>query len=591
MHAISSKASLISTTFRGNVAKDGTGGAYFEDSLLSPLNLTDVSFEDNVSGEEVLGESGASALALIKTEKGYMKGVSFVGNRGFNTLVRRNAPGPTFLCQPGHYMPSDPNLPINGDFVDCERFPCAAGYFGPHSESERTNATCDGVCPPGHYCPPGTSDPLPCQSGTSNEYPHGPSEKACRPCYYGQFQPEPRSTTCSICAAGTYSSELGQAECALCPAGGYCQEAGAASALVWTACPAGTFNPEQGAKARSACKRCPAGTTQPAPGAISIDSCEACPAGTYSSDPTSPCIPCPNLLSSSIGSPTCSMCAEDYYLQGSSADLLTNPSEHCKRCPPRADCSAPNTTLESLGVPPGYWRASLLTARLYRCDDSDTCDGSSGSSKAPAVGRSLKDSIKDADRYCAAGHGGPRCELCLEQGHYFSAERDRCVACPDSATRFAIIGVAAVGAVIVLAVVSAVSADDSPLRVPAFSRIARRLSLMRATTGIQAKAKVVISFYQISATLGVVYGVRLHTDFTGAPEAFKREPPTPHPLYPLAPPHQVGPPSLATSPSTLLTSATPPLASARCPPGSSSPPFGRSPSCSRWPSPAPSMKA
>ena len=86
-------------------------------------------------------------------------------------------------------------------------------------------------------------------------------------------------------------------------------------------------------------------------------------------------------------------------------DVFQNPTEHCKPCPLNANCSA-GTALASLGVYVGYWRASIATSELHRCD-SETCSGGSGQ---PSL-RRLTDG--DDDPYCTAGHTGPLCEVCV----------------------------------------------------------------------------------------------------------------------------------------------------------------------------------
>lgn len=41
-------------------------------------------------------------------------------------------------------------------------------------------------CPPGFYCPEGTSDPMPCQPGTFNPLEGQDALADCRPCYPGK---------------------------------------------------------------------------------------------------------------------------------------------------------------------------------------------------------------------------------------------------------------------------------------------------------------------------------------------------------------------------------------------------------------------
>jgi len=96
------------------------------------------------------------------------------------------------------------------------------------------------------------------------------------------------------------------------------------------------------------------------------------------------------------------------YVYAASADL-------CKLCPANADCSAFNTTLESLGVPRGYWRASSLTTELHECVASNHC---SRSGKGEHSSRRLNASASSGGAHgegCDAGHTGPLCEWCTSE--------------------------------------------------------------------------------------------------------------------------------------------------------------------------------
>ena len=272
-------------------------------------------------------------------------------------------------------------------------------------------------------------------------------------------------------------------------------------------CAAGSFGRSRNLTDRSCSDQCPdghfcgEGTFEPTP----------CAPGTVS--PTrgqSACSFCPHPLSSARGSARCSICMRGFYLRPRGPQAAFS-AEDCQACPPHADCSSFNTTLRSLGVDPGFWRASTATSRLYACDDSDTCIGSGGATRG-LTPRHLDPSNSSVEKspYCAEGHSGPLCKLCLDDDHYFSGANGRCVACPDLSTRFAIFAAVAGGAAIVLA-----GLYMATLRISACGAIAQRLRTMLASTGIQAKGKIVISFFQVCSSLSSVYGVRLHSGFSG----------------------------------------------------------------------------
>ena len=426
-----------------------------------------------------------------------------------------------FRCRLGGWMADSGN--IVGDLSAPECYPCAAGYTSLHPDRPRTNATCDGPCPPGSYCPEGTAEPLPCPNGTSNDLERGASIAACRDCYYGQFQPEPGSTNCSACPAGSYSAELGQTECALCPAGGYCEEAGAKSAaLAFRACPAGTFNPEQGSTTGSACIGCPSGTVRLVPGANGSSDCEVCGAGTYAERADGQCIPCPHPSFSGEGSTTCSICKPDYYHAGSDpAAILASPAEECRPCPPNANCSAPGATLATLAVSRGYWRASPLSAVLTKCRafggsakaGEKRCAGSEASSAGATDGRRAEEA---ALNYCAPDFSGPECQLCAEPNHHL-VDGDRCKQCLAVRTAAGQIAALAVGVCIACGLALAAFSVDSwrnKACIGPLLRLADRAVAFSYGIGLIPKSKVLLGFYQICIVLSTTYSVRLPERYT-----------------------------------------------------------------------------
>ena len=313
--------------------------------------------------------------------------------------------------------------------------------------------------------------------------------------------------------------------------------------MVWEACKAGTYNPEEGSNSSSACLACPMGTYSPRPGAVSNATCEPCRAGTFAGDvgldasepceagssssqgasacdPCKPgtysanrgqgeCIPCPHPLSSASGSTTCAVCTSGFYLKDSTAvptAIFLAPSEHCELCPPNANCGSPSTTLASLGVAPRYWRASTTTARLYTCDDSDTCVGSTPVSDTPA-GRALASRDEESGPYCAEGHTGPLCQVCSEGGQYFSPTDRHCVDCPGH-WRLAVLAVAvALAAGIVATSVASLRSNWEPKRecLKGLLRKSRFAARLAERAGLMTKLKIAISFYQCVAAIPSVY--------------------------------------------------------------------------------------
>lgn len=251
-----------------------------------------------------------------------------------------------FDCHAGNYMPQPPlKIHINeGNFKGC-KFQCPMGSFG--NSSDETSPTCSGNCPPGHYCPAGTSTPTPCPAGTFLEPPPvvGTSASSCLPyvsppridpttavcafgrnpcmchacpatllhalnrhceqalctrlpltpvhcragrCTPGTFNSAPSlsATKCVSCPKGKLSENLRATSCQDCPVGGYCGAEGAAVLRqTYTPCPTGTYNPSTGSSDSAACITCPAGKANPIPGLSDDTACKPCLPGSYAASP------------------------------------------------------------------------------------------------------------------------------------------------------------------------------------------------------------------------------------------------------------------------------------------------------------------
>ena len=364
-----------------------------------------------------------------------------------------------------------PLLPVDQDFP----FACAAGILGSADPTSQSSSACAGRCPAGRQCPEeATFKALPCDAG---HY-----------CPEGTSVPLP-------CRAGTYSNATDLVAASDCTDAdpGYIATTGATQQ---TACAKGSYT-NTSIVTKDSCTLCDSGTYQDKSG---MAACKPCEAGTYAaSEGLSQCIPCPYPLSSEVSGVICSICKEGFYLRNSSAGpsdifFLT---ESCQPCPRYATCNTTGTTLASLGVAPGYWRASPTTSELYPCD-SETCVGSD-----LRVGAGLqvpRNAEEGNDPYCTHGHTGPLCEGCVAPSEYFSRARGQCVACPSTGRT---------------AVVALVSACALAILAGTYAAIRRRRLWRRADeAGLQPKFKIIVSFYQVSSTLGVVYGVRLDERFT-----------------------------------------------------------------------------
>ena len=281
-------------------------------------------------------------------------------------------------------------------------------------------------------------------------------------------------------------------------------------------CRPGTFADTSGS---DACEDCPKGHSS----VLGSESCFACPEGTYASNAgEDDCNPCPHLTDSSgLGSSYCGVCKAGYYLQNSSvspSDVFAAPTHHCKDCPPHADCSLPSTTLETLGVPRGFWRDSHLTDDVYACTHSDYCIGSGDTSSHHPY---LEEGAEGAGWGCDAGHTGPLCEWCVSEAQYFDEDKRGCTDCPALAERFGILAgtftaAAGIGLLLYLAFTRTAACGRCGVC------FAHRLALVVSYVGVQPKLKILVSFYQVCTTLSSVYGVHLHEDFTTWNDAFDK---------------------------------------------------------------------
>ncbi|XP_070551431.1 multiple epidermal growth factor-like domains protein 6 [Ptychodera flava] len=139
-------------------------------------------------------------------------------------------------CDGGKYCKDPGSSNVTGN--------CSPGYYcryGVNMEEPNGGHTGDGaICPPGHYCPEGSPDPIGCPSGSYNELP-------------------------------------GQAVCQQCPQGYYCLEN--ATTHTETICPTGHYCPPGTTYDRE--YPCPMGTYNPVNGSNSLDDCLECPPGQY----------------------------------------------------------------------------------------------------------------------------------------------------------------------------------------------------------------------------------------------------------------------------------------------------------------------
>lgn len=382
-----------------------------------------------------------------------------------------------------------PLQPVEGPFP----YPCPTRYLGSALSELQTSSTCAGLCPAGSLCAEeATAEPRPCDAGAY--CPRGSS--VLLPCPLGFFTSATNLTSAD--------------ECTPCPPGAYCR-GGEAEPVP---CGAGSHAPFP---ALGACPQCPAGSSQEL---IGQANCTACEPGTYAAnDGQQRCSTCPYKLGSPVGSIVCAQCDSEFYLKLLQADLramlalkprfLMEQPDLCKECPPDAVCDAPGALLETLGVPIGFWRDSIFTSELHWCGEPSACLGSglnmsrvatSAPRTVPAAQAQGVGADRELSPSCADGHVGPLCQVCSAPDRYFRPSDRRCVTCPSTA-RFTILA----ACFLVVAALAAVG-----YRIRQLHKAWQWLGSISARLNLQAKLKIVVSFFRVCTAIGPVYGVELH---------------------------------------------------------------------------------
>jgi len=323
------------------------------------------------------------------------------------------------------------------------------------------------TCGPGYYG--SHQNCTKCANGT---YADKADMNSCMPCAPGTVQKYEGATDCKTCSAGTYQPLEGKTQCEECRAGGYCDSTKAGT------CDGG-FTP------------CPPGMFSNTTGEFE-ESCVPCPPGTFSNSTTGieACFECHHLLGSEENSTKCPFCANKYYLNVPNVpyeNLIENPANFCLPCPDNAICNR-NTTIETIEGIAGFWRDSNQTEEFYKCSNiTEICLGGTS---------------------CAKGYSGVLCEVCKDKNEYFNSSEGECTECPQFA-RLGYFGIA-VGVFCILFFI----AKNNMHRYARIRCFFARAYCISTIIGLQAKIKILVSFYQVVVTIQPIYGVRMHNDFT-----------------------------------------------------------------------------
>ncbi|XP_035857407.1 zonadhesin-like [Sander lucioperca] len=243
-------------------------------------------------------------------------------------------------CPPGHYCPSGTTAPVacpegswsnsSGLHIQEDCTPCLGGFYCDSVGLTKPSGPCSG----GYYCIKGAVTSTPTDGITGGPCPEG---------YYcpeGTVQPVP-------CDPGTYVAVTHATQCEPCVPGWYC-----VSGSLYL-CPSGFYCPEgTGFDLRG----CPEGTYGPDPGYWSVSQCRQCDGGHY----------CSSRNRTAVTGP----CQEGYYCShgNTSPQPLSQAAEEGGPCPAGHYC--PQATIHPLPCPRGTF--SNLT-KLVSQDDCQPC--------------------------------------------------------------------------------------------------------------------------------------------------------------------------------------------------------------------------
>ena len=161
----------------------------------------------------------------------------------------------------------------------------------------------------------------------------------------------------------------------------------------------------------------------------------------------------------------------------------------CEECLTGSTCDELVSSIRTLPLASGYWRASWKSRSVKQCPRSELCSGGS-----------------DSLDYCVENHRGPFCRLCSDK--YF-IQGDKCMACDDATAHSP--------ASIALLVAAAISV---------FTLAAYRLSTaFRKRTeripwrSVIVKGKVLVIFFQTALMIPNAYGIPYPSIYLGTSHA------------------------------------------------------------------------
>ena len=239
---------------------------------------------------------------------------------------------------------------------------------------------------------------------------------------------------------------------------------------------------------------CSAGNTIPCPintynnqtDAIDQGACEPCPENAVAGESSTALAAC--------------RCKAGYYNRWLRLNAVGEDDAsgvECALCPVGSDCVSQGTTLSTLPLLAGYYRATNLSEDLRRCPDfgnASGCVGGVGAGEGP----------------CKPWLEGPYCRRCnvSDSTRYYDSEESACLACDgDALTPVAALGVA----LFALLLLGLLWARFQPHRWWCSWQLVARTSHLSKQLSLRAKAKQLLGFYQVATRISDVYEVPMPT--------------------------------------------------------------------------------
>ncbi|GMH83903.1 hypothetical protein TL16_g09752 [Triparma laevis f. inornata] len=415
-----------------------------------------------------------------------------------------------FECAPGRYMNSTGQescheCMIGSYAVDYGAFICSTCSPGTYSETMGTVFCIE--CAAGKY---GT-DGMSCSDCDTGKIALEGSAN-CTSCEEGE---RAASTACIACEAGKYAG-LGWEACMVCAEGSVSRS----RESLCTQCMPGTY------AAISACVECSAGKRSPE----GVVECQECPAGRYSYERSGSCFECPiGTFAMGTTNTQCTDCA--LVTAGSSTVAVASDSDSKCVCgsgtynklsdgectdvftlttekrPPVSNSSG--MTTKTLELMAGYWRVSINSTEVQKCDLDGVCLGG------------LTDPGGDDTVTCSEGHRGPFCSVCQNN---FAMSGGVCVKCEGSATNTVVMGVLVIlGGIAGLLFVShklhklahEEGGFDIDKQQELVKEAEKKLLLMKnKLMKLRVKAKIVLSYLQIATGLAFNFDLKFPVNYT-----------------------------------------------------------------------------